>query len=69
MLSRRKRRARLIRRYLMAATLLVAVLALFPLYSRFKADVEPLAPGVLLGGLDLTADKTGRYHRARPRGF
>ena len=57
MLSQRERRARLIRRYLMAATLLVAVLALFPLYSRFKADVEPLAPGVLLGGLDLTADK------------
>ena len=34
--------------------LLIAILALFPLYSRYKLTAGPIPPGVLLGGLDLS---------------
>ncbi len=33
---------------------LVAILALFPLYTRFKATAAPIPPGVYLGGLALS---------------
>ncbi|CAN5688733.1 hypothetical protein BH10CHL1_BH10CHL1_13630 [soil metagenome] len=33
---------------------LVAILALFPLYTRFKAAAAPIPPGVYLGGLELS---------------
>ncbi|MEZ4676481.1 MAG: serine hydrolase [Caldilineaceae bacterium] len=41
----------------MFVLLLIAILALFPLYSRFKVMAAPIPPGVYLGGLELSALK------------
>lgn len=42
------------RRFITFVTILCAILALFPLYSRFKVAAAPVPPGVHLGGLDLS---------------
>jgi beta-lactamase class A len=42
------------RRFLTFMAVLVAVLAIFPLYSRFKVIAAPVPPGVYLGGLALS---------------
>ena len=36
---------------------LLVILAIFPLYTRYKVAAAPVAPGVYLGGLDLSALK------------
>ena len=41
-------------RFLRFLLLLCAVLAIFPLYSRYKVAAAPIPPGVHLGGLDLS---------------
>ena len=46
------------RKFLNTVLLLIALLAIFPLYSRFKAAAAPVAPGVFLGGLDLSNVKS-----------
>ncbi len=38
-------------RFLQFVLLLVLILALFPLYTRFKVQAAPVPPGVYLGGL------------------
>ena len=43
----------------------IAVLAIFPLYSRFKAMAAPIAPGVHLAGQDLSHLKEPEEIRAR----
>lgn len=42
------------RRLITFIIFLVAILALFPLYTRFKATAAPIPPGVYLGGLALS---------------
>jgi beta-lactamase class A len=42
------------RRFLTLATVLVALLAIFPLYSRLKVVAAPIPPGVYLGGILLS---------------
>jgi hypothetical protein len=42
------------RKFLRFAFILVIILALFPLYTRFKVAAAPVPPGVYLGGLDLS---------------
>lgn len=42
------------RRFATYFLILIAILALFPLYSRYKLTAGPIPPGVLLGGLDLS---------------
>lgn len=42
------------RRFITFVTTVCAILALFPLYSRFKVAAAPVPPGVHLGGLDLS---------------
>ncbi len=42
------------RRFLTFMAVLVAVLAIFPLYSGFKVSAAPVPPGVYLGGLALS---------------
>lgn len=42
------------RRFLTFMAVLVAVLAIFPLYSRLKVSAAPVPPGVYLGGLELS---------------
>lgn len=48
------RRKPLPRRYLTFMAVLVALLAIFPLYTRFKSVAMPVPPGVRLAGLDLS---------------
>jgi hypothetical protein len=45
------------RRFFTFVITLCAILALFPLYTRFKVTAAPVPPGVHLGGLDLSAIK------------
>lgn len=45
------------RRFIRFTTVLCAILALFPLYTRFKVAAAPVPPGVHLGGLELSALK------------
>ncbi|HXF60207.1 MAG TPA: serine hydrolase [Caldilineaceae bacterium] len=45
------------RRFFQFTAFLVIILALFPLYTRFKVAAAPVPPGVYLGGLDLSALK------------
>ncbi len=45
------------RRFTTYVILFLAILALFPLYSRFKVMAAPIPPGVYLGGLELSALK------------
>ncbi len=45
------------RRFTTFVILFLAILALFPLYSRFKVQAAPIPPGVYLGGLELSALK------------
>ncbi len=52
------------RRFISTVTVLVAILAIFPLYGRFKVAAAPVAPGVHLGGLDLSAVKEREEIRA-----
>ena len=47
------------RRFTTYVILFLAILALFPLYSRFKVMAAPIPPGVYLGGLELSALKDG----------
>ncbi len=42
------------RRFITFVMTICAILALFPLYSRFKVAAAPVPPGVHLGGLDLS---------------
>jgi beta-lactamase class A len=42
------------RRFVTFVTLLVAILALFPVYTRYKVAAAPVPPGVRLGGLELS---------------
>ncbi|MCL4862535.1 MAG: serine hydrolase [Caldilineaceae bacterium] len=42
------------RRFLTFVVTLCAILALFPVYSRFKVAAAPVPPGVYLGGLSLS---------------
>ncbi len=42
------------RRFINFVLVLVACLAIFPLYTRFKVAAAPVPPGVYLGGLDLS---------------
>ena len=42
------------RRLIYFVVITVAVLAIFPVYTRFKASSAPVPPGVYLGGLDLS---------------
>jgi beta-lactamase class A len=44
----------IMRRFLVFALTLCAILALFPIYTRFKVLAAPVPPGVHLGGLDLS---------------
>ena len=41
------------RRLVYFVTITVAILAIFPIYTRFKASAAPVPPGVYLGALDL----------------
>jgi hypothetical protein len=45
-------------RFIHFTLLLIAVLALFPLYSHYKQAAAPVPPGVRLGGVDVTGLKT-----------
>lgn len=45
------------RRFIQFSALLIATLALFPLYTRFKVAAAPVPPGVRLGGLEMSALK------------
>ena len=45
------------RRLIYFVVIMVAFLAIFPVYTRFKASAAPVPPGVYLGGLDLTGLK------------
>ncbi len=45
------------RRFITFVAVLVAVLAIFPVYTRFKVSAAPIPPGVYLGGLDLSGLK------------
>ena len=51
-------------RFYLFVLLLVALLAIFPLYSRFKHDAAPIPPGVQLGGIDLSHEKDPALIRA-----
>ncbi len=42
------------RRFITFVLILVTVLAIFPVYGRFKVIASPIAPGVVLGGLELS---------------
>ncbi len=42
------------RRFINFVAILVAILAIFPLYTHYKAVAAPIPPGVYLGGLDLS---------------
>lgn len=42
------------RKFLRFVTVLVIILAFFPLYTRFKVAAAPVPPGVYLGGMDLS---------------
>jgi beta-lactamase class A len=44
-------------RFIQFALFLVLILALFPLYTRFKVEAAPVPPGVYLGGMDLSSVK------------
>jgi beta-lactamase class A len=44
-------------RFLQFVVVLVLILALFPLYTRFKVQAAPIPPGVYLGGLELSEVK------------
>jgi hypothetical protein len=46
-----------VRRFIHFSALLIAILALFPLYTRFKVAAAPVPPGVRLGGLEMSALK------------
>lgn len=41
-------------RFLRFVALLIAILALFPLYTRYKAEAGPIAPGVHLAGMEMS---------------
>jgi len=45
------------RRFSTFVVIFLAILALFPLYTRFKVMAAPVPPGVYLGGLELSALK------------
>ncbi len=45
------------RRFSTFVIVLLLLLAVFPLYTRFKVTAAPIAPGVYLGGLDLSTLK------------
>ena len=53
------------RRLATFVVIIVAVLAIFPFYTRFKVSAAPIPPGVTLGGLDLSdlkdASEIGRH--------
>ncbi|MFN2166120.1 MAG: hypothetical protein ACK2U9_07635, partial [Anaerolineae bacterium] len=45
------------RKFSLFVVILVAILAIFPVYSRYKVVASPIAPGVVLGGLELSTLK------------
>ncbi len=51
-------------RFYLFVLLLVALLAIFPLYSSFKQAAAPIPPGVQLGGIDLSHEKDPALIRA-----
>ena len=42
------------RRFIQFVLLLIVILAIFPIYTRFKVVAAPVPPGVFLAGLDLS---------------
>lgn len=52
------------RRFTTSLILFLAILALFPLYTRYKVMAAPIPPGVYLGGLELSAVKDPAEIRA-----
>jgi hypothetical protein len=58
----------MMRRFLTFAFFLIAILAIFPLYTRFKVIAAPVPPGVHLGGLDLSDLKDAAEIRAHLEG-
>ena len=42
------------RKFITFVLFLLIILAIFPVYTRFKVSAEPVAPGVHLGGLDMS---------------
>lgn len=56
-MSYRKPGPRVSRRFITLTALLVGVLALFRLYTYYKEAAAPIAPGVLLAGVDLSSYK------------
>jgi hypothetical protein len=46
-----------VRRFITFVLLLIAIGALFPLYTRYKVMAAPIPPGVHLGGLELSEIK------------
>ena len=52
------------RRFSLFVISLILVLAIFPVYTRFKVAAAPVAPGVYLGGLDLSTLKDADAIRA-----
>lgn len=63
-MSYRKPGPRVSWRFVNLTILLVGVLAIFRLYTYYKEAAAPIAPGVLLAGVDLSSDKD----RAQIRG-
>ena len=55
---------RIMRRFSLFVITLILVLAIFPVYTRFKVAAAPVAPGVYLGGLDLSTLKDADAIRA-----
>ena len=55
---------RIMRRFSLFVITLILVLAIFPVYTRFKVAAAPVAPGVYLGGLDLSTLKDADEIRA-----
>jgi hypothetical protein len=58
----------MMRRFLTIAFFLIAILAVFPLYTRLKVVAAPIPPGVHLGGLDLSDLKDKEDIRAHLEG-
>ena len=52
------------RKFITFVLFLIAILAIFPIYTRFKVSAEPVAPGVFLGGLDMSDVKAADEIRA-----
>ena len=52
------------RKFITFVLFLIAILPIFIIYTRFKVSAEPVAPGVYLGGLDMSDVKAADEIRA-----